>query len=303
LTSSTSNQQAYLSRILPARLVDRLKKAGLDLTINLRDKTGSAPDGEVLTAIIDEFENAYQSELASGKLAVLGELCAGVSHEARNIMTGVLGFAQVGKEHTNDPKVVLEILSMIEQESVRCVELLSSYLDLGRDREEGFQPVNVGEVVNQAVRLVTSEARKRQCKLEVKLEGDILPVRARPAELRQVFLNLLFNALQAIHEGGKILVRAAPQSDDQVSIEVIDDGPGIPKEIQAKIFEPYFSTKPRGEGTGLGLSLCRKIIDGHGGALTVHSVPGRGASFTIRIAVYRDCPHPLETHQSPKRGE
>lgn len=288
MTSSKSHLHASLSRVLPVQLVDRIKSAGLDLEIELRDDSGSPPNTEVVTAMIAEFESTYQSELALRKLAALGELCAGVSHEARNIMTGVLGFAQVGKERLDDPKAVLEVLSLIEQESVRCVELLSNYLDLARDREETFQPVNIRDVVDQAVRLVTYEARKRQCKLAVTLEPDIPLVRARSTELRQVLINLLYNALQAVNQGGNVLVRAGLQNHDQAYIEVIDSGPGIPEEIQRNIFEPYFSTKSRSEGTGLGLFLCRKIVDDHGGELTVHSVPGQGASFTIRIPIYRE---------------
>lgn len=288
MTSSKSRLQASLSRILPAQLVERLKREGLDLEIELRDDSGALPDTEVVTAMIAEFESTYQSELALRKRAALGDLCAGVSHEARNILTGVLGFAQVGKERIDDPQAVLEVLSLIEQESVRCVELLSNYLDLARNREGTFQPVNVHDVVGQAVRLVTYEARKRQCKLAVKLEPDIPLVCARSAELRQVLINLLYNALQAVNQGGNVLVHAALQNDDRVYIEVIDDGPGIPEEIQRDIFEPYFSTKSIGQGTGLGLFLCRKIIDDHGGALTVHSVPGQGASFTIRIPIFQE---------------
>jgi signal transduction histidine kinase len=305
LTSTKSHLQASLSRILPVQLVDQLKRAGLDLQIELRDNSGSLPDTEVVTAMIAEFESAYQSELALRKLAALGELCAGVSHEARNIMTGVLGFSQVGKERIDDPKAVLEILSLIEQESVRCVELLTNYLDLARDREGSFQPVRVRDLIDQAVRLVTYEARKRQCKVAVKLEPHIPLVRARSVELRQVLLNLLYNALQAVNEGGNVLVRASPLNDEQVSIEVIDDGPGIPEEIQQSIFEPYFSTKSRTQGTGLGLFLCRKIIDDHGGALSVHSVPGQGASFIIHIPIFRDSsnhPRPIETSNGLNRS-
>jgi two-component system NtrC family sensor kinase len=288
LTSDKSNQPEVLLRILPSQLVDRLKRAGYRLVIELYDRSGSPPDPEALKPIIEEFENVYKSELASHKLAALGSLCAGVSHEARNILTGVLGFSQVGKERVNDPKAVLDALSLIEQESVRCVELLSSYLDLARDREGTFQPVSVRDIVDQAVRLMSYEVRRRQCKLEVTIDPKVPPVRARSAEMRQVILNLLVNALQAGNEGTSVQVRAASRSRDWVEIEVIDDGPGIAKEIQHKIFEPYFSTKPRGQGTGLGLYLCRKIVDDHGGELTLRSAPGQGATFVIRLPVYRD---------------
>jgi signal transduction histidine kinase len=274
-------------RILPPQLVERLKKAGYRLVIELRDGAGCLPDPEVLKPIIDEFDAVYESEFASRKLAALGSLCAGVSHEARNILTGVLGFSQVGKERVNDPRAVLEALSLIEQESVRCVELLSSYLDMARDREGPFQPVPVRDIVDQAVRLISYEARKRQCKLEVTVDPNIPPVRARSAEMRQVILNLLINALQAGKGGTIVEVHATQHGDTRVKIEVIDHGPGIEKEAQHKIFEPFYSTKPRGQGTGLGLYLSRKIVDSHGGELTVHSVLGEGATFTIYLPVYR----------------
>jgi signal transduction histidine kinase len=200
----------------------------------------------------------------------------------------VLGFSQVGKKCVNDPQSVSEALLLIEQESARCVELLSSYLDLARDREDAFQPVDVRDIVDQAVRLISYEVKKRRCKLEVTVDPKIPLVRARSAEIRQVILNLLINALQAQNEGTNVQIRATSRRDDWVDIDVIDDGPGIHKDIQRKIFEPYFSTKPRGQGTGLGLFLCRKIIDAHGGELTVHSTLGQGTTFVVRLPVYRD---------------
>ncbi|MDB4970764.1 MAG: integral rane sensor signal transduction histidine kinase [Myxococcales bacterium] len=218
-------------------------------------------------------------------LAALGQVGAGVTHEVRNVMTGILGFTQVALKRVHaKPEAAAELLELIEKEAQRCVEILTQYLSFTRPRKRERAPLDLSDVVVSVARLMNHQLNMNRVKLEVELAEDVPLVMADAGALKQVVLNLMINAMQALKgSGGRVQVMGRRTSDGGAEVQVRDDGPGVPPEVAAQIFEPFFTTKPDGEGTGMGLAVSRGIIEEHGGTLTLDSAPGRGAIFSLRL--------------------
>ncbi|HUJ59769.1 MAG TPA: ATP-binding protein [Kofleriaceae bacterium] len=218
------------------------------------------------------------------QLAALGEIGAGVSHETRNLMSAILGFAQVGKR-ADDPDSARRYFELIERESMRCLEILERYLQFGR--ADGGEPVDVdlGRAIQQIANATGHQLAMRRIKLVVALAAQPI-VHARCDALQQVLLNLVINAMHATPGGGEIAIATA-RSGELVEIAVSDTGCGVPAELRERIFEPFFTTKPSGEGTGLGLALCRRMIEAQGGTIELDPTTASGARFVVRLPVKR----------------
>jgi signal transduction histidine kinase len=169
-------------------------------------------------------------------------------------------------------------LSNIDNAVARTQKIVFALKNFSRKQNaEDAVPVNVVETV-ETVLVVHQNLMKKGVKLTREFASDLPPIHGYPDELTQVWTNLIHNALQAMKYEGEMTVRVEKWKDG-VRVAVIDNGPGIPPDIMPKIFEAFFTTKPTGEGTGLGLDICRKIIDKHGGEITVESVPGNTAFY------------------------
>ncbi|HEY2747280.1 MAG TPA: HAMP domain-containing sensor histidine kinase [Polyangia bacterium] len=218
-------------------------------------------------------------------LAALGQVAAGVTHEVRNVMTGVLGFAQVARKRVHSqPDSVAELLALIEAESRRCVDILTRFLGFTRVPAGDAVLVELAEVVDGVCKLMAHQLNLSRVKLEVALGDDVPRVRGDAAALKQVVLNLMLNAMQA-HNGadGRVRVEARRSADGGAELLVHDDGPGVPADVAARIFEPFFTTKEVGQGTGMGLAVSRDIVEEHGGTLTLAPNDGRGATFSVKL--------------------
>ncbi len=218
-------------------------------------------------------------------LAALGQVSAGVTHEVRNAMTGILGFTQVAlRRMKSKPEAATELLELIEKETQRCVEILTRFLSFTRPASPGHARLDVAETVDSVGRLMAHQLNMNGVKLDVELADDVPPVLADGSALKQVVLNLMINAMQAMGEGGgRVMVSTRRTDDGFAELRVADDGPGVPAEVAARIFEPFFTTKEEGAGSGMGLAVSRGIIEEHGGTLTLDSVPGQGAMFSLRL--------------------
>jgi two-component system, NtrC family, sensor kinase len=228
-------------------------------------------------------------EERAAALAALGQVAAGVTHEVRNVMTGVLGFTQVAKKRLpTQPESVAELLELIEKESQRCVEILTHFLGFTRTRRGDKLPVDLRDVVTSVCKIMAHQLNMNRVKLEVAVDDDVPRVSADAAALKQVVLNLMINAMQAqlpLQNGhdGLVRVTARRASDGAALVEVHDDGPGVPAELAGKIFEPFFTTKPAGQGTGMGLAVSRDIVEEHGGTLTLAPPADGGATFSLKL--------------------
>jgi signal transduction histidine kinase len=224
-----------------------------------------------------------EAELAhSERLASVGRLAAGVAHEIGNPVTGIASLAQ-NLRHEDEPEVVRDSIEEILNQTQRITAIVKTLMNFSRSGGIGanIQRFPVREVAEEAIRLIklTHHGQQISCTNEcpetLALEGD-------RQGLSQVLVNLLSNACDASPAGAEVVLKAT-QKSDQVVIEVIDQGEGIPRENQAYIFEPFFTTKPPGEGTGLGLTMTYKIIADHQGSINVDSAPGEGTRVIIEL--------------------
>ena len=235
------------------------------------------------------------------QLAILGELGAGVTHETRNLMTGILGFAQVGRQRAHDPESARRYLEMIEREAMRCLEILERFLQFTRIDSGETVDVDLGKLAQEVANATSYQLATKQIKLTV-VVGELPTIRARRGELQQVILNLIVNAMHATPRDGSIAIAVGRIGDhgcerDGIELSVQDSGAGVPAELRDKIFEAFFTTKAAGEGTGLGLALCRRIITSHGGTIEVDPNGTQGARFVIRI------PASAQAGESPRTLE
>jgi PAS domain S-box-containing protein len=216
------------------------------------------------------IERARQHE----KLAAVGTLAAGLAHEIRNPLNGAqlhLAFLDRSLRRGGPPEEMIEAVRVVTDEVKRLALLVTEFLDFARPKPLVKKPMDVRDVCRRAVELVHAKADAARVRVRCDLPLGELALVADRSKLEQVLLNLLQNAIEALVEGGTVIVRARRQPK-HVTIEVEDDGPGL-SAVNAPIFDAFFSTKP--EGTGLGLAIVHRIVTDHGGSIDVESRPGR----------------------------
>jgi signal transduction histidine kinase len=232
----------------------------------------------------EELQLAHAQLVQSEKLSAIGELAASVAHEVKNPMVGIVGFAQLAQE-SKDPAEIQEYLGLIEQDGFRANAILQSLLEFSRPPEVALEVLQVNEVVEGALRLCRHQVALGGARVETRLADGLPAIRGNSNQLRQVLLNLVLNASQAM-EGApvrRLTIATALAVDGWVELEVIDTGPGIAPDVKARLFKAFFTTKRPGQGTGLGLSVSRTIVEAHHGAIRVESTPGEGATFIVRL--------------------
>jgi len=231
----------------------------------------------------------YQAE----KMATVGTLAAGVAHEINNPLTAISGFAEglqrrLGRIHGKVDEDLYndfeEYTETIIKECLRCRDIVSSLLSFSRPVDSSFIPVNLNKCINDTL-FILKHHLKEQHKVTVStyLYKDLPDIMGDESQLKQVIINLLTNALDAIGENGTILIRTSLEKDGWVELIVEDSGCGIPMAIQNKLFEFFFTTKPAGKGIGIGLSTCYSIVKHHKGEISVFSEEGKGATFCVLI--------------------
>jgi two-component system NtrC family sensor kinase len=288
---------------------EALRAARDELEVRVRERTSElGHTNEILTSELGERsrieEKLRQSEarlselakqlelqlIASDRLVSVGELAASVAHEFNNPLQIILGFAQELLEEIKPSEPHHESLAIIETETRRCREIIRNLLDFARPVEAERAPAPVEPIVRNGVRLVFHYLQLSKIKTEIDIQPDLPPIYADSQQLQQVLMNLAFNAAEAMPKGGRLTIRAAKESagerhdgpGPELIIAVSDTGAGIPKENMTKIFRPFFSTKQK-KGMGLGLSICERIVEAHGGRIIVESEPGAGTTFYLHF--------------------
>ncbi|HJV64487.1 MAG TPA: ATP-binding protein [Geomonas sp.] len=220
------------------------------------------------------------------RLSALGELSAILAHEIRNPLASIRGTAEILMEEGTPPESRHEFLDILVKESDRLNGVVEDFLRMARTEPSAKTPCDINEELANIVSLLSAEARAK--KIELQLKTSPLPqLTADSGKLRQAFVNIILNGIQASPAGGRVTVSTVYHPDSgRVGISFSDSGPGIQPEAKAKIFEAFFTTK--GNGTGLGLPITKKIVEGHGGSVQVESEPGRGATFTVFLPVNKD---------------
>ena len=237
----------------------------------------------------------YQSQ----QMATIGVLAAGVAHEINNPLTAISGFAEGLKRRLprlqrkiDDEELMddfSEYLGIILKECQRCQEIVQNLLTFGRQTSFEANAVDLNALVKDTLKLLHNQLKHQRKDLVRVITEESLPlIRGDESQLKQVILNLLFNAFDATSEKGVIFLRTYEEDQDWVILSVEDSGCGIPSEHIDKLFEPFFTTKPVGKGVGIGLSTCYNIVNQHGGEIRVESDLGKGSTFIVRMPREKD---------------
>lgn len=232
----------------------------------------------------EQLQETNAQLVQSEKLSAVGELAASVAHEVKNPMVGIVGFAQLGQESTETPEM-LEYFKLIEQDAFRANKILQNLLEFSRPPETEFEALAPNDVVMGAMALCVHQLQMHRVKVQTQLATGLPHIRGNSNQLRQVLLNLMMNAGHAMEASEKKLITVSTALGEEgfVELRVADTGPGLADEVKAQLFKPFFTTKRRGQGTGLGLSVSRTIIEAHRGSIRAEGAPGEGATFIIRL--------------------
>jgi two-component system NtrC family sensor kinase len=227
----------------------------------------------------------------TGKLASIGELAAGIAHEINNpvaIMVEEAGWIgdlleEEEFKEGNNLNEFKRALAQINTQGKRCKEITSKLLTFARKTDSRITEVRINELLDEMVSLSSQRAKYSNVSITTDFEEGIPAIRVSQSELQQVFLNLINNSLDAMEKRGGVLRIKARRHEDEIIVEVTDNGPGIPKANLGRIFDPFFTTKPVGKGTGLGLSICYGIINKMGGEIEVQSAVDVETTFRVRM--------------------
>ncbi len=234
---------------------------------------------------IEKLREKQAQLVEAEKLASIGKLAAGIAHEINNPLTSVLTFSNLMLEQCPPEDSRHERLKLMARETNRARTIVRQLLNFGRETVIKPEKINVNQPVSEIADSLASQDAFKGMALDRKLGEDLPPVYADPAQIGQVVMNLLLNAIHAITPPGRIEL-STRQSGSSVEIAVSDTGEGIPAEHLHKIFDPFFTTKGATKGTGLGLAVSYGIIKKHGGDIEVASTPGQGTTFTVRLPIH-----------------
>ena len=255
---------------------------------------------------VTEAKRMQLQLIHSEKLAAVGQLISGVAHELNNPLQAVVGYAQILAE---GEKYSAQDVRLIFDNAMRCRKIIDNLLLFVRQGEVKKRAVRLEDAVRHCLTLLDYKLKKSAAvRTVVDVPRNLPRVKADLQQLEQVFLNLVNNACDAMAgaDGPKEVKVSARAAGGMVRVEVSDTGPGVPEDLRERVFEPFFTTKPAGRGTGLGLPLCRQIIEDHGGRLGLESRPGRGAVFFFELptAAARESDEPRKERAAPRvRGK
>ncbi len=240
-----------------------------------------------------ELRSAHDRVLHVEKMASLGKMAAVVAHEVNNPLSGILTYAKLllkwvasGQAANGKRDEAMECLELIATESRRCGDLIKNLLSLSRSAPMNLQSVDLHEVINRSLLLIKHQLELAGIDAQLKLEDDLPRVPCDAAQIEQVLLALIMNAIDAMPRGGNLWIATLLNHDEtEISIQVRDDGAGIAPDVLPQIFEPFMTTKEHGHGVGLGLAISRGIVEGHHGRIEAESQLGKGTTFTVTLPV------------------
>lgn len=248
--------------------------------VRIVNEEGDAVGNALILRDLGEVRRLEEEIRRKEKLAALGGLAAGVAHEIRNPLSSIKGLASYFGSKFAEKSEDSEAASVMVREVDRLNRVITELLEFARPSDLKCGPARVDELLTHSVRLIRQDAAAKRVEIELTTEGDQRAF-LDPDRFSQCLLNLYLNAIQAMEQGGDLSVRSRPVDDRYIEVEVADTGSGIsPSDLQ-KIFDPYFTNKPK--GTGLGLAVVHKIIEAHKGRIKVNSTPGKGTVFSIFI--------------------
>jgi len=305
--ASTEGMREVLRRLAPGLLIpflDGEKLVGLLLLggmLKVRERRseqfltlyGACAAILIRKVVLDEEERRLRErQQRAENLATLGKVAAGIAHEIRNPLTFIRSAAEHLSETSSGTSDAGELAEGMVEEIDRINKRIEELLSLGRIDSEVFAPVDLEAQVRRTLQLVEAQAQAGSVEMQASFDLKGAKVAGNEDKLKQLFLNLLLNAVEAMPRGGKLRVRAERRGSGAL-IEVEDSGPGIPPEVADRIFEPFFTTKDG--GTGLGLALCFSIASAHGGTVELLRSGSEGTCFAVELPVAEEEPHHDET--------
>jgi two-component system NtrC family sensor kinase len=290
-----------LGHVIPVRSGDELGELAEsfnEMSHDLRDaRAGLELSAKTLEdrvkAKTTELQRAHEQMIQAEKLASLGKLAAIVAHEINNPLSGILTYSRLmrkwidrGDDLADKSDEMRESLALIESESRRCGDIVKNLLMFARAVPMNVQKVDVNAVLNQCVRLVHHKLELSGIALGLDFDESLPEIDGDPAQLEQLFLIFVMNAIDAMpHDGVLRLVTKQEAGADEVTVIVEDNGVGIPEGVRARLFEPFVTTKEQKSGIGLGLAIARRVIERHAGTIEVKSEVGKGTSFVVTLPI------------------
>jgi PAS domain S-box-containing protein len=274
----------------------------------IRDEAGQIKCYFAFITDISERKRAEQDKLKleaqfrqAQKMEALGTLAGGVAHDFNNLLAVIMGFAEMSQEKLQDASTKAEGIEEIIQAASRAKTLVRRITSFSRAHKVESRPFDLNEEIEEAAKLLR-RTLPRNIDIRLNLSSDLKPIMGDPNQMEQVLLNLATNAQHAMPQGGRLLIATSnimlgPEfirlhpglaAGEYVRLEVSDTGTGMDAQTRERIFDPFFTTKEPGQGTGLGLSSVYGIVQGHGGYIGCYSEPGKGTTFKIYLAVYKD---------------
>jgi signal transduction histidine kinase len=237
-----------------------------------------------INQMIQELQLREAAMIESHKLRAVGTLTAGVAHELNNPLNNIMLTAHTIFEDHNDlsEDELLEMINDLINEADRARKIIRNLLDFAREGESVSEPIDLGVLVNETINLAQNQIKVAGAKIETKIQAHLPQIRGDKQQLKQVFLNMILNALDAVKKDGTIKI-SLEQADTPgfLAVQVEDNGSGIPAYVLPNIFDPFFTTKGPGQGTGLGLSVSHGIVAIHGGQISIETEEGEYSRFTV----------------------
>ena len=241
-----------------------------------------------IEAVMERLQRQHREMQRAEQLAAVGQLAAGVAHEVRNPLTGMKLLVEAALRPSRPRQLCEEDLRVIHGEIVRLEEIVRHFLDFARPPTPVRQPLDLRRVVDRPLDLVRVRADRQGVRITAERGEAPLPVAVDPGQMHSIVVNLLLNALDAMPGGGAVAVQL-DRHGDEARLRVCDNGPGLPPQVLDRLFTPFVSTKAT--GTGLGLSLARRIVEDHGGRIEAANRPEGGACFTIHLPLSEEGDH------------
>ena len=275
-------------RLLPVELTLSSRKEGGAVLV-LRDISAWVEHEEMLRRTREEMESQRQHLAHMERLSSSGEMAAGIAHEVNQPLTAVVNYAQVGRRMLDreelDRDKLADLLEKVNTQAVRASEVIKRLRSYIKKPDAGRSRVDINELLQEVVTLAEVDSRINDVPIHLEFEGRLPPIAVDVVQIQQVALNLLRNAMEAMQSSPDkqhgVVVRTALEKNGNVSFTVIDRGPGISEEVQQQLFRPFFTTK--GNGMGVGLSICQSIVQTHGGEIGFRANAEGGAAFYCRL--------------------
>jgi two-component system NtrC family sensor kinase len=249
-----------------------------------------------LEVLHHEQQRAHQKQAGTERLAAIGTLVAGVAHEINNPLAGLKNcLRRIEKRDLTEPKQA-EYLEMMSDGLARIEAIVRQLLDFARPSVLESTSVHLSQIVRDNVSLLRPTLGQRRVVWDVEVADAA--VQADRKKIGQAFLNIALNAAYVTPDGGRLQIRGASRPG-QAGLVIIDEGPGIPAHLKERVWDPFYSTKPEGEGTGLGLPVSRSIVEAHGGELTLEDAPGGGTAVTLWLPLALTAPPVSPSPASP----